>query len=137
MSRDPVRLINLTPHEVTLFAEEGARLVLPPAGGAPRLILGEGSSSSIEATGPAQAQGAQESVTIRLTYGEHVQSIDPPLPAPQGGVLYVTSRVVAEQHPERTDLVWPNELVRDGAGRPAGARALSSLHAPRTTKAES
>ena len=39
----------------------------------------------------------------------------------------MTSRVVATFHPDRTDLVWPDDLLRDEAGRVVGARRLAAL----------
>lgn len=53
------------------------------------------------------------------------------LPAPEPGVLFVVSQLVIGQLPERNDLAFPSDLVRDADGsivgfrrlaRPAGAR---------------
>lgn len=85
-----------------------------------------------DAASVAGAAGAGEEtpVTLSLTYGEGLVGLDPPLPDPQPGVLYVTSRVVAEHCPQRDDLAWPHELVRDTAGRPVGARGLATVGPP-------
>ena len=37
----------------------------------------------------------------------------------------MTSRVVAEHFPERTDLVWPDDLIRDADGQVVAARRLA------------
>lgn len=44
------------------------------------------------------------------------------LPAPQPGVAYIVSRVVAEAARGRDDLFIVDDAVRDGEGRIVGAR---------------
>lgn len=123
------RLINLNPHEVVLIGG-GQQLVLPPSGTVPRLVLGGGTTVTVGALGAGGGTGEETPVTLSLTYGEGLVGLDPPLPDPQPGVLYVTSRVVAEHCPQRDDLAWPHELVRDTAGRPVGARGLATVGPP-------
>ena len=123
------RLVNLNPHEVVLIGD-GQQLVLPPSGTVPRLVLGGGTTVTVGALGAGGGTGEETPVTLSLTYGEGLVGLDPPLPDPQPGVLYVTSRVVAEHCPQRGDLAWPHELVRDTAGRPVGARGLATVGPP-------
>ena len=123
------RLVNLNPHEVVLIGD-GQQLVLPPSGTVPRLVLGGGTTVTVGALGAGDGAGEETPVTLSLTYGEGLVGLDPPLPDPQPGVLYVTSRVVAEHCPQRDDLAWPHELVRDTAGRPVGARGLATVGPP-------
>lgn len=123
------RLVNLNPHEVVLIGD-GQQLVLPPSGTVPRLVLGGGTTVTVGALGAGGGTGEETPVTLSLTYGEDLVGLDPPLPDPQPGVLYVTSRVVAEHCPQRDDLAWPHELVRDTAGRPVGARGLATVGPP-------
>lgn len=123
------RLVNLNPHEVVLIGD-GQQLVLPPSGTVPRLVLGGGTTVTVGALGAGGGTGEETPVTLSLTYGEGLVGLDPPLPDPQPGVLYVTSRVVAEHCPQRDDLTWPHELVRDTAGRPVGARGLATVGPP-------
>ncbi|AVM62584.1 hypothetical protein C3V41_11795 [Actinomyces sp. oral taxon 897] len=123
------RLVNLNPHEVVLIGD-GQQLVLPPSGTVPRLVLGGGTTVTVGALGAGDGTGEETPVTLSLTYGEGLVGLDPPLPDPQPGVLYVTSRVVAEHCPQRDDLAWPHELVRDTAGRPVGARGLATVGPP-------
>lgn len=47
------------------------------------------------------------------------------LPSPESGVLLIVSRVVAAAVPGRDDVVFPDDLVRDEAGRVVGANGLS------------
>lgn len=123
------RLVNLNPHEVVLIGD-GQQLVLPPSGTVPRLVLGGGTTVTVGTLGAGGGTGEETPVTLSLTYGEGLVGLDPPLPDPQPGVLYVTSRVVAEHCPQRDDLAWPHELVRDTAGRPVGARGLATVGSP-------
>lgn len=91
---------------------------------------GAGGAASVADVAGAGGTGEETPVTLSLTYGEGLVGLDPPLPDPQPGVLYVTSRVVAEHCPQRDDLTWPHELVRDTAGRPVGARGLATVGPP-------
>ena len=127
---DCVRLVNLTPHEVTVLGADGSPgVVLAGSASVPRLVLSPGTTTIVTVAGEPGPGAATGRVQVAVDHGQHLVGIDPPLPDPQPGVLYVTSRVVAEHAPSRTDLVWPNGLVRDELGRPVGARGLASLHA--------
>ncbi|QPL06691.1 hypothetical protein ID810_10340 [Actinomyces respiraculi] len=94
----------------------------------PRLLLSEPSLQSLTVADPARPDDPDAAVALPLAVGATWQGIDPPLPDPRPGVLYVTSRVVAEHHPNRTDLVWPDDLVRDAAGQVVAARRLAGAH---------
>jgi hypothetical protein len=52
------------------------------------------------------------------------------LPPPQPGTLFVVPRVVAAACPERTDLVFPFDELRDADGTVTGCRALARLLPP-------
>lgn len=123
----PVTLVNLTPHKVVLLPEDGDSVVLPPSGEVPRLILEEGRLDGLEVQVPGDC-GTPATVRVPVAVGSTLVGVEPPLPAPRPGTIYVTSRVVAEHHPGRADLVWPDDLVRDGSGTVTGARRLASLH---------
>jgi hypothetical protein len=43
------------------------------------------------------------------------------------GVYYIVSRIVAEALPERTDLLFPDGIIRDADGTPIGCTGLASL----------
>jgi hypothetical protein len=49
------------------------------------------------------------------------------LPEFQENVVIIVSRMVAEAHPERHDLVFPDSLTRDNKGNVIGCNALGSL----------
>lgn len=122
------RLVNLTPHQVLLETSnndgELKRLLLPPAEEVPRLVIASGQEAPVL----VRAEGEDgEEITIPVVKGTRAIGIEPPLPAPQPGVLYVTSRALAEHLPERSDLVWPEDQIRDVNGNVIGARKLGRV----------
>lgn len=122
------RLVNLTPHQVLLETSnndgELKRLVLPPAKEVPRLVIASGEEDPVLVR--TESEDTEE-ITIPVVKGTRAIGIKPPLPAPQPGVLYVTSRALAEHLPERSDLVWPEDQIRDVNGNVIGARKLGRV----------
>lgn len=49
------------------------------------------------------------------------------LPARQQDVLLIVSRMVAAALPQRRDLVFPYDVMRDSEGHPIGCRALGQV----------
>lgn len=102
-----MELRNYTPHPLALHGPEGI-LNLPVAGPAPRLAVSRQDLGTLAGL-----------PLVRSSMGK-VEG----LPEPVAGVVLVVSALVAEAAPERTDLVYPGEAIRDGAGRVVGARGL-------------
>lgn len=109
-----MRLVNLTPHPVTLLVGDRT-LMIPPEPTPARC------SETRSVVGTVEVDGLEVPVT-RVGFGQ-VQG----LPAPREGVLYVVSRMVAEACRDRADLVIPDDLVRDAEGRIIGARSLARV----------
>lgn len=103
------RIVNLTPHPVTIRNDRGERTW--PSEGLARIETFAEASHSI---GPVDVV----TVSYGTVYG---------LPEPQDDVLYVVSQVLASALPERADLVFPYDLTRDDDGRVTGARALGRM----------
>lgn len=121
-------LVNLTPHDVVIDPGDGTPPVRFPASGTvPHLVLSEPQWETLTVADPARPDGPRASVGLPLAVGATWQGVDPPLPEPRPHTLYLTSRVVAEHFPHRTDLVWPDDLVRDAEGRVIAARRLACL----------
>ena len=116
-----MRIVNLTPHPVTLVSTGGDEVVIPPEENPVRIPT---------TTAPAGEINGIPLVTEQLGDANSV------LPAPQPGVVYVVARPVAERASHRTDLVVPTNVERVN-GRPVRARALARVatEAPRTTAA--
>lgn len=108
------KLINLTPHDVTIITDDGQRIVIAASGETCRVAC------TVRDTGRKVA-GVR--VTAN-TYGA-VEG----LPAPVPGTIYIVSAIVRaaliEQGIHRDDVMVPNETVRDDAGRIIGCRSLA------------
>jgi hypothetical protein len=104
--------INLTPHSVSLM-RDGSVLHISPEPIPARCEEAETLSATV-------AGYPVYNVTFGTVYG---------LPEPKEGVLYIVSRMVAEALPDRHDLVFPHQLVRDSAGNIVGCQALGEAWA--------
>jgi len=120
----PQRLVNLTPHDVVLDLGAGKQLRIPASGVMPRLVLSEGRLETLHVVDPSRPKDSPTAVP--LVVGAVLHGVDPPLPDPRPGTVYITSRTLAEHFAERADLVWPDDLVRDAQGRVIAARRLAS-----------
>lgn len=121
-------LVNLTPHDVVVDPGDGTPPVRFPASGTvPRLVLSESTWDTVAVVAPARDGQPGAVIALPLAVGAAWRGVDPPLPEPRPDTLYLTSRVVAEHFPHRTDLVWPDDLVRDAEGRVIAARRLARL----------
>lgn len=105
-----MKLINLTPHALTIVGENGT-LTVPPSGQVARLAV------TRTACAPITIDGVTLQVS-RPTLGEIVG-----LPSPEPGVILIVSALVAEAA-SRADVMSPGELLRDSAGAVIGARGL-------------
>lgn len=108
-------LKNLTPHDVVIVGDHG-RLVIPPVATPAR--IGERRAPGA----PIATQDGHTIDTIVATPGEITD-----LPEPIPGVIYVVSRLVAEHRPDRHDLVFPADLVRNGDGAIVACRLLARI----------
>src|SRR5690606_15702279 len=120
---DPMRIINLTPHAVTLVTTGGDEVVIQPEAAPVRI--------------PAETTPAGEINGIPLVR-EQLGDAESVLPAPQPDTVYIVARPVAERASHRADLVVPTSVERIN-GRPVRARALARVvtASPRTAAANS
>ena len=107
-----MKLVNLTPHEITFVTESGNNLVVAPSGEIARVT-----TSTKEIT--RLSNGIPVTETL---YGE-VEG----LPKPEPDTLYIVSSLVAQRCKERRDVFIPNESVRDDKGRIIGCRSLGRV----------
>ena len=123
----PQRLVNLTPHDVVLDLGAGKQLRIPASGMVPRLVLSGGRLETLHVVDPSRPKDSPTAAhAVPLVVGTVLHGVDPPLPDPRPGTVYITSRTLAEHFAERADLVWPDDLVRDAQGRVIAARRLAS-----------
>jgi hypothetical protein len=101
-----MKLINLTPHALTLRDSSGHDLIVEASGQVARV-----------ATTPGEESGNLGGVALfsATSFGK-VEG----LPAPQDGVIYIVSGLVGGQVSDRDDVVVPGTGPRDGAIREDG-----------------
>ena len=106
-------LHNHTPHPVVLLLEGREPVELPARTPTPHCPVTRTTDGTLDTThGPVPL--------TRTTLADHVVDLPPLTP----GVLFIVARTVAEACPDRSDLLFPDDLVRDEHGRVVGCRAL-------------
>lgn len=115
-----MKLINLTPHAVTIYQDGQPVLTIPADGRVARCTEGREDYTH----GPLLVDG----VPVRRTTVGFGAVTD--LPGPKDGVTYIVSTITGKAAAEtgRTDLVSPDLLVRDDTGRILGCEALAVAH---------
>lgn len=108
-------IINLTPHAISIVDENDSVVVT---------IEASGSIARCSQTINIVDSIDLNNVAIPISSSSYGEVVD--LPAPQDGVYYVVSRLVMSACPNRQDLLVPNDLVRDEAGRVIGCRSLAN-----------
>ncbi|WP_067968323.1 hypothetical protein [Nocardiopsis trehalosi] len=103
-----VPLVNLTPHEVTIFDANDRILVRCPAATKPVRV-------AVDRCEIGRIEGIP---VVSEDYGRAL------LPDPARGIWYIVSATVALAHPERRDLLVPTDLVRSSDGTILGCKAL-------------
>lgn len=111
-----MKLVNLTPHAVTFVSEDGNRYAVEPSGMLARV------SSEIKTLEMIEIDGGFKIPHTKTVFGE-VEG----LPAPEAGVIYIVSSLVAGLVPDRDDVMIPNESLRDDKGRITGCKSLGSI----------
>jgi hypothetical protein len=100
---------NWTPHSVNVIGIDGTFRTFDVAGPAPRV------SSEVSTL------GAIDGIPIVLSkLGEPVG-----LPEPKEGVMFIVSQMLVSATPERDDLVFPTDIVRNEQGVILGCRAFA------------
>lgn len=116
-----MKIVNLTPHALNLVV--GDRTVtIPPSGTVARVNVTRTVVDTVSVDGV-------EIPINETVYGEVVGLPDPAvlnIPELQPDTVYIVSALVA-QAAKRPDVLIPDDLVRDEAGRVIGARALARV----------
>lgn len=106
--------MNYTPHRtMAYYPPKGEPIPLPPVG------LARAARSATPAA-PIDAWGGVP--VNEVEFGQVTG-----LPDPENGVRLVVSMLVAQLLPDRTDLVFPDELVRDAQGNIIGFRSVAKF----------
>ena len=111
-----MKVVNLTPHELTIVSEGKVVLAIPASGSLARCAQQTKLGNPIEVDG------------VRVSTGYNVFGEVNGLPAPQEGTVYFVSALVAQAAwaAGRTDVVCPLSAVRDDAGRIIGTSGFAS-----------
>jgi hypothetical protein len=104
-----MKLINLTPHALTVFDADNNPITFPKCDNPARVTV---SSEVVYALGSIEVSTA--------IYGDVYN-----LPESKPDTYYIVSMLVRQALPERTDLLSPGELVRDEGGNAIGCRGLT------------
>ena len=107
-----MKLVNLTPHSVTILGD---------------IELSVESSGVARIAAQDEVSGALEVLGISVPITKTVFGDPVGLPEAEDGVALIVSRLVAAALPERNDLFFPNQLVRDDQGRIIGCKSLSRI----------
>ena len=110
-----MRLVNLTPHAITIIGDDGA-VTVPPSGTVARVASETCVIDQIVVDGITISVDTASWMWFGPVLG---------LPDPEPDTLYIVSRSVLSAKPDRADLVTPGELVRDAQGTIVGCRGLS------------
>jgi hypothetical protein len=112
------RLVNLTPHPVELTDADGRLLlVLPPAARATRVTVSRRLETELDLDGVR--------VPVWRSVAARVEGLPPQEPNTWLVVARLVADTVARAGVHRTDLLVPDDLVRDTGGRVTGCRGFS------------
>jgi hypothetical protein len=114
-------ILNCTPHPINLLNQLGQTILnLPGCNQPPRLTQKTVFSHHIQTY--EDQSGTVISVPITKTEFGEVEH----LPEQKEGTFLIVSRLVLAACPGRSDLLVPNELVRDGKGRIIGCKSFAN-----------
>ena len=117
------RIINLTPHSVTLAG------VTYASAGVARVATTEEVVSTIYLACPVHADDACCGCTgLELPIVRQQLGLVQGLPEREDDTIIIVSRMVCAAMPGRPDLMCPARLTRDEQGRVVGCGALETLH---------
>lgn len=113
----PNQLINLTPHAIHLVDNAGNPVLTVEASG----TVARCASTREQLGNMLHTSGTWVPIT-HTGFG----AVDG-LPGPQEGIHYIVSSLVAQATRDRSDLLIPDDTVRDSEGRIIGCRALARV----------
>jgi len=131
------KLVNLTQHQINFilpyhieigkdatgtpeYVTEERTYSLPPSGYCARCKTDRQQVDSIIAQ---DVNGWDITVPITATKFGEVEG----LPVPEDGTIYIVSQLVAQAVPDREDVFFPDDVVRDSLGNIIGCRALGKI----------
>ena len=118
-----MKLVNLTPHPLTLQGED-TKVTIPPSGKVARVVEEQRGSALLAFQGDKVNDDLIPIYSVPIVDLAVRKVVD--LPDPEDGTLYIVSRPVAlALAGTRADVVVPDDFVRDDQGRIIAARRLA------------
>lgn len=121
-------IVNLTEHDLVIFIDNGKTVTIPPCGIIARcneiiepiddIVINAENNDDESITGTNKLCTVP---LMRKGFGSAV------LPLPVKNTVYFVSQIVAAAFPERNDLVFTGEIVRDDAGQIIGVKSLAKM----------
>ena len=105
---------NLTPHEIIILNDSNESITIKPEGTIARC------NQSNKPIGYIKTDCSIIAIS-ETQFGEVYN-----LPKPEPDTYYIVSRLVMQACPERTDLLVPNEIIRDDKGNIIGCASLAN-----------
>jgi len=115
------KLVNLTPHTINIIIRHS--IEIPPSGIIARCKTDRQIIDSFILEDVEDVDGWDITVPVIKTRFGEVEG----LPEPQEGTIYIVSHLVAQAVPDREDVFFPDDLVRDSQGNVVGCRALGKI----------
>jgi len=130
------KVVNLTPHSINFilpynieigqdelgtpeYVTEERSYSLPPSGTVARCNVDREKKDKII----DEIDGWEITIPVTKTRFGEVEG----LPEPQEGTIYIVSNLVAQAVPDREDVFFPDDIVRDSQGNIIGCRALGKI----------
>lgn len=113
---DIIKIINLTPHAITIYDKSLPLLSIPSSGQIARC------SEEKEFIDNIKAHEYISLPVFKVIYGP-VEG----LPEPTHNTIYIVSKMVADAKPDRDDLYFPGDLKRNSEGAVIGCYGLSKI----------
>ena len=114
----PIRIMNLTPHELSIERCNGEMLCVPPSGQVARVAV----ENNFQ--GELQLKGEDDNINIVSLYRSVYGKVEG-LPEPKDNYRYIVSRMVKDRVPDREDVYVPGAPIRDWGGEVIGCHGLS------------
>lgn len=111
-----MRVVNLTPHDVTILPKSGRVVNIPRSGVTARLSLTKTKSHTIVINGE----------DINVVRNE-IKGLVTGLPSPAKDTIFIVSRDVAEFVGGRDDLYYPDSGIRDDEGIVVACKNLCQI----------
>lgn len=107
-----MQIINLTPHAIDIYLEDADNIRIYPDGTVARL------ETSTEVIGEVDGIPITQTSFGPITGLPEIKTTD---------TIYIVSSLIAQACQNRSDVYFPNEIIRDDQGRIIGCKSLGRI----------